>query len=109
MQMKLAKPLHWISVAKQGGSELYQDVYGGINFYWELQDSIPEAKKNVEAFQKKFGIPPGDYGVYAYIAGVEVAPRSELAESPDAEKRAAPPPYRPQYNHIKGTAEPATL
>jgi hypothetical protein len=31
-QMKLAKPLHWISVAKQGGPELYQDVYGGINF-----------------------------------------------------------------------------
>src|SRR6266849_5165776 len=30
-QMKLAKPLHWLSVAKQGGPELYQDVYGGIN------------------------------------------------------------------------------
>src|SRR5438270_11568103 len=55
-QMKIAKPLHWISVAKQGGPELYQDIYGGINFYWELQDTIPEAKRYVETFQKKFGI-----------------------------------------------------
>jgi len=77
-QMKIAKPLHWISVAKQGGPELYQDVYGGINFYWELQDSIPEAKRYVEAFQKKFNIPPGDYGVYSYSAVLEVARGSEL-------------------------------
>ncbi|HEU5193338.1 MAG TPA: ABC transporter substrate-binding protein [Methylomirabilota bacterium] len=101
-QMKLAKPLHWISVAKQGGPELYQDVYGGINFYWELQDSIPEAKKYVEAFQKKFGIPPGDYGVYAYSAVLEVARGSELAKSTDADKVAAALHKSPQYNHVKG-------
>jgi len=101
-QMKIAKPLHWISVAKQGGPELYQDVYGGINFYWELQDSIPEAKKYVESFQKKFGIPPGDYGVYAYSAVLEVARGSELAKSTDAEKVAAALHKSPQYNHFKG-------
>jgi branched-chain amino acid transport system substrate-binding protein len=101
-QMKIAQPLHWISVAKQGGPELYQDVYGGINFYWELQDSIPEAKKYVEAFQKKFGIPPGDYGVYAYSAVLEVARGSELAKSTDADKVAAALHKSPQYNHVKG-------
>src|SRR5216110_4042457 len=85
-QMKLAKPLHWISVAKQGGPELYQDIYGGINFYWELQDTIPEAKRYVEAFQKKFGTPPGDYGVYSYSAVLEVARGSELAKATDGEK-----------------------
>src|SRR5881628_1303925 len=101
-QMKIAKPLHWISVAKQGGPELYQDVYGGINFYWELQDSIPEAKRYVEAFQKKFGIPPGDYGVYAYSAVLEVARGSELAKTTDGEKVADALRKNPTYNHVKG-------
>jgi branched-chain amino acid transport system substrate-binding protein len=101
-QMKLAKPLHWISVAKQGGPELYQDVYGGINFYWELQDSIPEAKKYVEAFNKKFGIPPGDYGVYAYSAVLEVARGAELAKTTDGEKVAEALRKSPNYNHVKG-------
>jgi len=36
-QMKIAQPLHWISVAKQGGPELYQDIYGGMNFYWSCR------------------------------------------------------------------------
>ncbi|PYM19659.1 MAG: ABC transporter substrate-binding protein [Candidatus Rokuibacteriota bacterium] len=101
-QMKLAKPLHWISVAKQGGPELYQDVYGGVNFYWELQDSIPEAKRYVEGFNKKFGIPPGDYGVYAYSAVLEVARGSELAKTTDADKVAEALRKSPQYNHVKG-------
>src|SRR5580765_4628407 len=47
-QMKIAQPLHWISVAKQGGPELYDGIYAGINWYWELQDSIPAAKKYVD-------------------------------------------------------------
>jgi branched-chain amino acid transport system substrate-binding protein len=101
-QMKIAQPLHWISVAKQGGPELYQDIYGGTNFYWELQDSIPEAKKYVEAFQKKFGIPPGDYGVYGYSAVLEVARGSELAKTTDADPVANALRKSPQYNHVKG-------
>jgi branched-chain amino acid transport system substrate-binding protein len=101
-QMKLAKPLHWISIAKQGGPELYQDVYGGTNFYWELQDSIPESKKYVEAFQKKFAIPPGDYGVYAYSAVLEVARGAELAKTTDGEKVADALRKNPTYNHVKG-------
>jgi branched-chain amino acid transport system substrate-binding protein len=101
-QMKIAQPLHWISQAKQGGPELYQDVYGGINFYWELQDSIPEAKRYVEAFQKKFTTPPGDYGVYAYSAVMEVARGSELAKTTDADKVADALRKSPQYNHVKG-------
>jgi len=101
-QMKIAQPLHWISVAKQGGPELYQDIYAGINFYWELADSIPEAKKYVEGFQKKFGTPPGDYGVYAYSAIMEVARGSELAKTTDADKVADALRKSPVYNHFKG-------
>jgi branched-chain amino acid transport system substrate-binding protein len=46
--MRLAQPLLWISYLKEGGPELYADIYGSINWYWELQDSIPSAKKFVE-------------------------------------------------------------
>jgi branched-chain amino acid transport system substrate-binding protein len=101
-EMKIAQPLHWISVAKQGGPELYQDIYAGINWYWELQDSIPEAKRYVEAFQKKFNIPPGDYGVYAYGGVMEVARGAELAKTTDAEKVADALRKNPTYNHFKG-------
>jgi branched-chain amino acid transport system substrate-binding protein len=101
-QMKIAQPLHWISTGKQGGPELYQDIYAGTNFYWEIQDTIPEAKKYVERFQKKFGIPPGDYGVYAYNGVLEVARGSELAKTTDAEKVAEALRKNPVYNHVKG-------
>jgi branched-chain amino acid transport system substrate-binding protein len=101
-QMKIAQPLHWISVAKQGGPELYQDIYGGMNFYWELQDGNPDVKRYVDSFQKKFGTPPGEYGVYAYSAILEVARGSELAKTTDAEKVADALRKSPTYNHFKG-------
>ena len=100
--MKIAQPLHWLSQAKQGGPELYQDIYAGINFYWELQDTIPEAKRYVEAFQKKFNTPPADYGVYAYSAVLEVARGSELAKTTDAARVAEALRKNNTYNHFKG-------
>jgi branched-chain amino acid transport system substrate-binding protein len=101
-QMKIAQPLHWISIAKQGGPELYDGIYAGINWYWELQDSIPEAKKYVDGFQKKFGIPPGDYSAYSYGGCLEAARGAELAKTTDAEKVADALRKNPTYNHFKG-------
>jgi branched-chain amino acid transport system substrate-binding protein len=101
-QMKIAQPLHWISQAKEGGPDLYQDVYGAMNFYWELQDTIPQAKKFVESSMKKFNQPPGDYGAYAYNGVLEVARGSELAKSTDAEAVAKALRANPVYDHYKG-------
>jgi hypothetical protein len=75
--MKLVQPLLWISYLKEGGPELYQDVYGAINWYWELQDSIPSAKKFVEASMKKLDIPGAslalvDGGRVVYEGGLGV-------------------------------------
>jgi branched-chain amino acid transport system substrate-binding protein len=100
--MKLAQPLLWISYLKEGGPELYQDVYGGINWYWELQDSIPSAKKFVEASMKKFNMPPGDYGAYSYSGVLEVARGVELAKSTEAEAVANALRKNPVYDHFKG-------
>jgi branched-chain amino acid transport system substrate-binding protein len=101
-EMKFAKPLHWIPQAKEGGPELYQDVYGVMNFYWELQDTNASAKRYVEAYRKKFNAPPGDYGAYAYSAIHEVARGSELAKSTDSTKVADALRANPEYDHYKG-------
>jgi branched-chain amino acid transport system substrate-binding protein len=101
-QMKMAQPLHWISYLKEGGSEIYQDVYGGLNWYWELQEQIPSAKKFVEASMKKFGMPPGDYAAYSYSGVLEVARGVELAKSTDSDAVANALRKNPTYDHFKG-------
>ena len=101
-EMKFAKPLHWIPQAKEGGPELYNDVYGVMNFYWELQDTNASAKRYVESYRKKFNAPPGDYGAYAYSAIMEVARGCELAKSTDSAKVADALRANPEYDHYKG-------
>jgi branched-chain amino acid transport system substrate-binding protein len=100
--MKIAQPLLWISYLKEGGQELYQDVHGAINWYWELQDAIPTAKKFVDASMKKFNLPPGDYGAYSYSGVLEVARGVELAKSTDADQVANALRKNPTYDHFKG-------
>ena len=99
---KLAQPLLWISYLKEGGPELYADIYGSINWYWELQDTIPSATKFVEASMKKFNMPPGDYGAYSYSGVLEVSRGVELAKSTDAEAVANALRKNPVYDHFKG-------
>ena len=101
-EMKFAKPLHWQPQLKEGGAELYHDVYGAMNFYWELQDTIPQAKRYNEAHQKKFGIPAGDYGAYAYSAFMEVGRGAELAKSTDGMAVAEALRANPVFDHYKG-------
>jgi branched-chain amino acid transport system substrate-binding protein len=101
-QMKMAQPLHWISYLKEGGSEIYDDVYGGINWYWELQEQIPSAKKFVEASMKKYNMPPGDYAAYSYSGVLEVARGVELAKSTEADAVANALRKSPTYDHFKG-------
>ncbi|HYB69988.1 MAG TPA: ABC transporter substrate-binding protein [Candidatus Bathyarchaeia archaeon] len=100
--MKIAQPLLWISYLKEGGPELYQDVHGAVNWYWELQDSIPTAKKFVDASMKKFNLPPGDYGAYSYSGVLEVARGTELAKSTEADAVADALRKNPIYDHFKG-------
>jgi len=101
-QMKIAQPLHWLPGLKEGGPDLYADIYGGTSFYWELEETNPSAKRYVEAYRKKFNAPPGDYGAYAYSGIMEVARGCELAKSDDPEAVAAALRKNPTYDHYKG-------
>jgi branched-chain amino acid transport system substrate-binding protein len=43
-----------------------KSIYGGVDFYWELADKYPNAKKFVDAFQKAYGRPPRQDGESGY-------------------------------------------
>jgi branched-chain amino acid transport system substrate-binding protein len=101
-EMKIAQPLLWISYLKEAGPDLYQDVYGSINFYFELQETNASSKKFVEGSMKKFNLPPGDYGAYSYSGVLEVARAAELAKSTDSEAMAKALRANPVYDHYKG-------
>src|SRR6266550_1019291 len=101
-EMKIAQPLHWLPYLKEGGPDLYADIYAGINFSWQLEDSIPEAKNYVSLYRKKYNEPPGDYGAYAYSAIHEVARGIALAKAVNSDAVAAALIANPVYNHYKG-------
>jgi branched-chain amino acid transport system substrate-binding protein len=61
------------------GFENMPNSYAGVNFYWELADNNPSAKKFVDSYMKRYNMPPSGYAGYAYSsiylikAGVEKA------------------------------------
>ncbi len=100
-QTKMVMPLHFLFVAKEGGPGLFADVYGGTSFYWEVQDSVPESKKYVEAFMKRFNVPPDGYAGYGYNGIMEVARGCELAKSSNSDAVASALLANPAYEHYK--------
>ena len=101
-QMKIIQPLHILPYAKEGGGELFTDVYGGTSFYWELEDSVPQAKRFVEAFRKRFNTVPDAYGAYGYSGIMEIARGVELVKSTDSDAVAKALRANPVYDHYKG-------
>jgi branched-chain amino acid transport system substrate-binding protein len=100
--MRIAQPLHWLPQLKEGGPDLYADIYGGTSFYWELEENVPSAKQYVEIYRKKYNAPPGDYGAYAFSGVMEVARGCTLAKSFDSEAVADALRKNPTYDHYKG-------
>jgi len=101
-EMKLLMPLHFLFLAKEGGADVFADVYAGTSFYWELGSSNANAKKFVDASMKKFNVPPDGYAGYGYSGILEVARGVELAKSTDSEQVAKALRANPTYDHYKG-------
>jgi len=101
-QTKLLVPLHFLFSAKEGGADLFADVYGGSSFYWELESTIPQAKKYVEAFQKRFKEAPDAYSGYGFSGIMEVVRGVELAKSTNSDSVATALINNPTYDHYKG-------
>jgi branched-chain amino acid transport system substrate-binding protein len=101
-QTQLVMPLHFVIFAKAGGADLFADVYGGTSFYWELESTIPQAKKYVDAFMKKFNAAPDAYSGYGYSGIMEVVRGIELAKSTNSDAVATALINNPTYDHYKG-------
>jgi branched-chain amino acid transport system substrate-binding protein len=67
-ESKLYSPVVDLPFDKQNGQPNIAGTYGGANFYWQIQDQLPSAKKFVDAYQKKFNEMPAGYGSYQYDA-----------------------------------------
>src|SRR5437667_18919 len=93
---------HWLPQLKEGGPDLYADIYAGINFSWQLEDAIPEAKNYVALYRKKHNEPPGDYSAYAYSAIHEVARGITLAKVVNSDAVASALIANHVYNQYKG-------
>jgi branched-chain amino acid transport system substrate-binding protein len=99
---KIAQPLHFLDYAKEAGAETFQDVYGATHFCHELAETIPQAKRYVEAFTKKFNRPPDAYSGYGYSGILEVTRGVELAKSTDSDAVANALRKNREYDHYKG-------
>jgi branched-chain amino acid transport system substrate-binding protein len=61
-----------------------ENIYGGVDFYWELADKYPTAKKFVDAFQKDYGRPPrqdGESGFHQVMALADAIKRAGTVEA----------------------------
>jgi branched-chain amino acid transport system substrate-binding protein len=65
-KMKFVIPKSHLYSIKAAGAFYNENFYGGHGFYWTLQDKFPKAKKFVEAYGKKHGMPPSQDAELGY-------------------------------------------
>jgi branched-chain amino acid transport system substrate-binding protein len=99
---KIVVPLHFLDYTKEGGAEVWQDIYGATHFCHELAETVPQAKRYVDAYMKKFNRPPDSYSGYGYSGIMEVARGVELAKSTDSTAVANALRKNKDYDHYKG-------
>jgi ABC-type branched-subunit amino acid transport system substrate-binding protein len=66
--MKIFSPVVDLAAEIELGFENVAGTYASANFYWELGDKVPSAKKFAEAYQAKYNVPPSGYSAYSYEA-----------------------------------------
>jgi branched-chain amino acid transport system substrate-binding protein len=101
-EAKIVVPLHFLDYVKEGGAEVWQDIYGATHFCHELAETLPQAKRYVDAYVKKFNRPPDAYSGYGYSGILEVARGVELAKSTDSNAVADALRKNREYDHYKG-------
>jgi branched-chain amino acid transport system substrate-binding protein len=82
-KMPILLTLTGITPRIPAGDAAFKGVYGGTSFYWEIGKTIPTAKAFVDAFEKAYDHPPGDYGATAYSAIVNLLTATQKVGSID--------------------------
>lgn len=69
-QMKIVVPVLLFTQRLAGGGQPFEGVVGGANYYWELEKTVPSAKRLNDAYRAKHGgAVPSDYAAYGF-AGI---------------------------------------
>lgn len=100
-KMKIAWVLAETTTGKEAGQSNIAGIYFGGHFYWELEETIPTAKKFVSAFRTKWGSPPTGYAGYAYSGALELLGAIERAKALDPAKITKELEGR-EYDNYKG-------
>lgn len=88
--IRFVTPILTYTARVSGGAATYQDVVGGTQYYWAIQDSVPSAKAFNAAFQaENKGRFPSDYGAMAYSAVKSLLLAVKDAGSTDTDQVAA--------------------
>ncbi|MDH0682997.1 MULTISPECIES: ABC transporter substrate-binding protein [Achromobacter] len=88
--IKFVTPILTYTARISGGPSTYQDVIGGTQYYWAIQDGLPSAKAFNAAFQaENKGRFPSDYGAMAYSAVKSLLLAVKAAGSTETDKVAA--------------------
>lgn len=88
--IKFVTPILTYTARVSGGPNTYQDVIGGTQYYWAIQDQTASAKAFNAAFQTdNKGRFPSDYGAMAYSAVKSLLLAVKEASSTDTDKVAA--------------------
>jgi branched-chain amino acid transport system substrate-binding protein len=89
------------TMAKEIGAKAFEGVYSSTIFYWELENTIPEAKKFVEKFRKRAGRPPTFEVATGYSAVMEILDGVTRAGTDDVDQVIKVMEGH-EYNHYKG-------
>lgn len=83
-QMKIVCPVLLYTQRLAGGGAPFEGVIGGANYYWEIEKTVPSAKRLNDAYRAKHGgAVPSDYaaygfaGIYGLLEGVKKAGTSD--------------------------------
>jgi branched-chain amino acid transport system substrate-binding protein len=99
--MRLVAPALLYHQRMTGGAAIFEDVVGGSNYHWTLEDSVPSAKQFNDAYRARYDKPPSDYGAYGY-GGVK-ALLMAIKRADSTEPHAVADALRTlKYDHYKG-------
>lgn len=89
-QMKIVVPVLLNNQRLAVGSEVFEGVVGGSNYYWGLEETIPSSKAFNDAFRAaNGGATPTDYGAYGYTGVMSLLLAMQAAGSADTNKMIA--------------------
>jgi len=83
--MRLVAPALLYQQRLNGGAKVFEDVIGGSNYHWTLEDTNPSAKAFNDAYRTRYGRPPSDYGAYGYggVSGLLTAMKAAQSSEPE--------------------------